>query len=99
MQLEEDVEKILEICEAIRTVKSLNNITKKYKPEVHLLILDDKYNELIKSQLININALTQCNKVNVEVDSKRFNEMAFSIKSTAGHLCRFGLFLFNYLLR
>lgn len=90
-KLEEKIEKVLEICQAIRQVKSQNNITRKHEPVVYLLVQSKDLENLLKNHCENIKVLSLTNQVNLITDSREFDLLDLDIKSTAGHLCSFGI--------
>lgn len=90
-ELEEMIEKVLEICQAIRQVKSQNNITRKHEPIVYLLVQSEDLQDLLENHCENIKVLSLTNRVQLMTNSKEFDSLDMDIRSTAGHLCSFGI--------
>ena len=105
--LQLEIEKILEICGSIRQLKNEFNITKKQKPNgeniasrfqfyfnfllsVHILSKTSDYQEILRKHKDTINCLALCTNVHL-VGSAEFEATNFLAKSTAGHLCSFGI--------
>ncbi|XP_055840606.1 valine--tRNA ligase [Episyrphus balteatus] len=90
-QLETEVNEILDICQAIRQLKSRNKVSKKHSPKVHLFAQNKEAINILNKYLLEMKALTLCNEVILETTSNPISKEDYSLFSTAGHLCSFGI--------
>ncbi|XP_055913811.1 valine--tRNA ligase [Eupeodes corollae] len=90
-QLETEVNEILDICQAIRQLKSRNKVSKKHEPKVHLFAQNKEAFNTLSKYLIEVKALTLSNEVFLEEISKPISKNEYKLFSTAGHLCSFGI--------
>ncbi|XP_059614663.1 valine--tRNA ligase [Phlebotomus argentipes] len=84
------VEEILEICAAIRGVKSQNNIVKKQNPRL-IIWTDSSFLANVKNHAENIKTLTMIPELRIIEDREEFDREKCSIKSVANHFCCFGI--------
>ncbi|XP_058840167.1 valine--tRNA ligase [Topomyia yanbarensis] len=93
-KLESEFDQLLEICQNIRQAKSESNppIARKHNPVVHLLSKSDQLTELLQRNTANIQQLTLCNRVILHRTEEEFGKVPFTTKSTASHVCTFGVF-------
>ncbi|XP_055624035.1 valine--tRNA ligase [Toxorhynchites rutilus septentrionalis] len=91
--LESTIEQLLEICQSIRQAKNEHNppIARKHNPVVHIYSKSDQLRELIQRQLSCVQQLTLSNGVQLYDDERSFDGRKMTAKSTASHLCSFGL--------
>ena len=91
LELEQEINAILDICQNVRQLKSRHNITKKYDPQLHLYAHNDEALKLLESHQQELQALTLVRGVQLEIltDNAKTNK-ELKLFSTAGHLCSFG---------
>ncbi|XP_065090132.1 valine--tRNA ligase [Ochlerotatus camptorhynchus] len=91
--LESDIDQLLEICQSVRQTKSESPIpiARKHNPVVHILSKSDQLSSLLQRQAENIRQLTLCNGVVLHRNEDAFNAGKFTAKSTASHVCSFGV--------
>lgn len=89
--LETEVGQILEICSAIRQQKGQQNITKRHKPALFICPTSLIARHLIESYQDEITTLTFSTKLTIVKESDLYSNQNFTLKSTAGVLCSFGV--------
>lgn len=94
-KLEERVEDLLEICSNIRQLKSRWRLTKKLPTTVCVLIKSNDHAEFIENNQENIKFLTFSDDIKLTTSEEEFENESFIGKSTAGHLCSFGIRTLN----
>ncbi|KAH8415557.1 hypothetical protein KR222_004598, partial [Zaprionus bogoriensis] len=90
--LQAEVTEIVNICAAVRQVKSRNQISKRHGPKLCLFAQNADAEEILQRHLEQIVVLTRCRGVELELlneDSKFSKKLNFF--STAGALCSFGI--------
>lgn len=90
-ELEQEINEILDICQNVRQLKSRNNISKKYDPQLKLYAHNQEALKLLEGHVQEIQALTLVRGVQLEMltDNSKSNK-ELKLFSTAGHLCSFG---------
>lgn len=93
IELEEEITKILDICQSIRQLKSQHIILRKHEPKVHLFAHSDAALILLSSHLQQIQSLTQMNGVTISLalDPEDKAKSLGKLYTTANYLCSFGM--------
>lgn len=89
--LEIEVSQILGVCAAIRQQKSQQSITKRHKPALFLLPTNVVAERLLKTYQDDIETLTFSTNLTFVEEVDRFLSQYFTLQSTAGVLCTFGI--------
>ena len=91
IELEKEINSILEMCMALRQFKSQHKITKKHEPKVHIFPQSDTALKLIGKYLEEIRTLSMSTDVYLENNTNHKRQNQFSILSTGGYLCSYGI--------
>lgn len=93
-ELEEEITKVLEICQSIRQLKSQYTISRKHDPKVHLYAHSEEALIFLSSHLQQIQSLTLTNGVTISLSLNVQDEAnrPGSFYTTANSLCSFGMF-------
>lgn len=91
--LESDLDQLLQLCQSIRQAKSESPvpIARKHDPVLHILSKSDTITTLLQRHADNVRALTFCSDVVLHRDEAEFSSQRFTTKSTASHVCSFGV--------
>lgn len=90
-EFEKEIEKILEICDNIRGIKSEFRLTNKISSTMTILIRSLEHERFIRSHEQNMKALTHTNDLSFTTSEEEFDNEDFMGSSTAGPLCSVGL--------
>ncbi|XP_058462521.1 valine--tRNA ligase [Malaya genurostris] len=93
LTLENEIAEILDICQHVRQAKSEFSppIARKHDPVLHIFSKSDRLTEIIQRQMDNIQQLTLCKGVILNRTEAEFEKATYTAKSTASHLCAFGI--------
>ncbi|EAT33621.1 AAEL014099-PA [Aedes aegypti] len=91
--LESDMDQLLQICQSVRQAKSESPtpIARKHDPVLHILTKSDTLDALLQRHVDNIRQLTLNSGVVLHRNEAQFNAQSFTTKSTASHVCSFGI--------
>ncbi|XP_062542934.1 valine--tRNA ligase [Armigeres subalbatus] len=91
--LESTVDQLLQICQSVRQAKSESPtpIARKHDPVLHILAKSDPLAALLQRHADNIRQLTLSSGVVLHRNEADFNSETFATKSTASHVCSFGI--------